>query len=116
VNEQAKAGAEDTQGSAEVKNSRSREKNHNHSKITFSFSTLKTEDEPVGSSLSSPFVRTNILFIKPESSDLPAGKLARVLISFQNNGSDAFLVEGIDGSLRFPQDFSYYIQNVRSFI
>ncbi len=72
---------------------------------------LKGEEESVDS-LSSPFARTNILFVKPESTDLPAGRLARVLVSFQNNGSSAFLVEGIDGSLRFPQDFSYFIQNV----
>ena len=73
------------------------------------------EEEAVVDSLASPFVRTNVLFIKPESTDLPAGRLARLLVSFQNNGSAAFLVEGIEGSLRFPQDFSYHIQNFTAF-
>jgi len=76
---------------------------------------VESEDEVGVDSLSSPFAKTNILFIKPESSDLPAGKLARLLVSFQNNGTLPFLVEGIDGSLRFPQDFSYFIQNFTSF-
>jgi len=65
--------------------------------------------------LSSPYVKTNILFVQPETSDLPAGKLVKLLVSFQNNGTSSFLVDSIDGSFRYPQDFSYYIQNFSVF-
>jgi translocon-associated protein subunit alpha len=50
--------------------------------------------------------------VQPESSDLPAGRLVKLLVSFQNNGSSSFIVDSIDGSFRYPQDFSYFIQNV----
>jgi len=52
------------------------------------------------------------LFVKPEGSDLPAGRLAKVLVGFHNNGSDGdFVIQHIEGSFRYPQDFSYHIQN-----
>ena len=72
------------------------------------------ETESEDKVLSSPFVKTNVLFIQPESSELPAGRLVKMLIGFQNNGTSSFLVESIDGSFRYPQDFSYHIQNVPS--
>lgn len=65
--------------------------------------------------LTSPYVKTNILFVQPETSDLPAGKLVKLLVSFQNNGTSSFVVDSIDGSFRYPQDFSYYIQNFSLF-
>lgn len=77
-------------------------------------SESEVEEESVDS-LSSPFAKTNILFVQPESADLPAGRLVKLLIGFQNNGTSSFVVEGIDGSFRFPQDFSYYIQNFSYF-
>ena len=43
--------------------------------------------------------------------ELIAGKLTRLLVGARNNGSESFVVESIDGSLRYPQDFTYYIQN-----
>ncbi len=43
--------------------------------------------------------------------ELVAGKLTRLLVGARNNGSQSFVVESIDGSLRYPQDFTYYIQN-----
>jgi translocon-associated protein subunit alpha len=42
---------------------------------------------------------------------LIAGKLSRSLIGAHNNGTQNYIVESIDGSLRYPQDFTYYIQN-----
>ncbi|CAF1628349.1 unnamed protein product, partial [Adineta ricciae] len=33
------------------------------------------------------------------------------LVGARNNGTQSFVVESIDGSLRYPQDFTYYIQN-----
>jgi translocon-associated protein subunit alpha len=46
--------------------------------------------------------------------ELLAGKLARLLVGTRNNGSENYIVESIDGSLRYPQDFTYYIQNFTS--
>ena len=43
--------------------------------------------------------------------ELIAGKLTRLLVGARNTGSRNFVVESIDGSLRYPQDFTYYIQN-----
>lgn len=43
--------------------------------------------------------------------ELFAGKLTRLLVGARNNGTQSFVVESIDGSLRYPQDFTYYIQN-----
>lgn len=60
----------------------------------------------------SPNAKTHLLFIKPESTDLQAGRLARVLVGFHNNGTDGdFVIQRIEGSFRYPQDYSYYIQN-----
>jgi len=60
---------------------------------------------------SSPYAKTNILFVNPVNFDLPAGKLAKLLVGFHNNGSQDFVVESLEGSLLYPQDFSYHIQN-----
>ena len=62
--------------------------------------------------LASPFVKTNVLFTDPESIEFPAGKIVKLLVGFHNNGTSSFLVEGVEGSFRYPQDFTYYIQNV----
>jgi translocon-associated protein subunit alpha len=46
--------------------------------------------------------------------ELIAGKLTRLLVGARNNGTQNYVVESIDGSLRYPQDFNYYIQNFTS--
>ncbi len=46
--------------------------------------------------------------------ELIAGKITRLLVGARNNGTQNFVVESIDGSLRYPQDFTYYIQNFTS--
>lgn len=75
--------------------------------------TTETESEEGEEKiLASPFVKTNILFTDPESHEFPAGKIVKLLVGFHNNGTSNFLVEGVEGSFRYPQDFSYYIQNV----
>ncbi|CAF0777677.1 unnamed protein product [Brachionus calyciflorus] len=87
----------------------------NEDSETTESTTTETEEETT-EELSSPHVKTNVLFVQPsETNDLPAGRLVRLLVGFQNNASNGFLVEGIDGSFRYPQDFSYYIQNFSSF-
>jgi len=75
--------------------------------------TTEAEEEKL---TASPNVKTSALFIIPESTtDFPAGKLVRLLISFKNNASNAFLVEAIDGAFKYPQDFTYYIQNFTAY-
>jgi translocon-associated protein subunit alpha len=77
--------------------------------------TAGEEEEEVESfvnSMASPFAKASILFVQPETTDLPAGRLSRVLVGFYNNGTSDFIVDSIEGSFRYPQDFSYHIQNV----
>ena len=45
--------------------------------------------------------------------DLYPGKLTRFLVGFANTGEKEFVVESIGASFRYPQDYSYFIQNVR---
>lgn len=64
----------------------------------------------------SPDVNTYLLFTKPlytagSPFDLPAGKSVDFLIGFLNSGLDAFTVESVEASFRYPMDFNYYIQN-----
>jgi len=61
----------------------------------------------------SPNADTSILFTKPISTvDLPAGGLVKFLVGFTNKGDKDFVVETMDASFRYPQDYSFYIQNV----
>jgi len=70
------------------------------------------EDEDPNRIPSSPEFRTNYVFIQPaRANELFAGKLTRLLVGTRNNGTQNYIVESIDGSLRYPQDFTYYIQN-----
>lgn len=46
--------------------------------------------------------------------EIIAGKLTRLLVGTRNNGTQGFVVESIDGSLRYPQDYTYVIQNFTS--
>ena len=46
--------------------------------------------------------------------DLPAGQTVKLLVGFSNKGSQDFIVESMDAAFRYPQDYSFYIQNVCS--
>lgn len=46
--------------------------------------------------------------------DLPAGHAVKLLIGFSNKGSQDFVVDSMDAAFRYPQDYSFYIQNVRT--
>lgn len=60
----------------------------------------------------SPNAETHILFTRPVSTvDLPAGGLVKFLVGFTNKGDKDFIVETMDASFRYPQDYSFYIQN-----
>ena len=43
--------------------------------------------------------------------ELPAGKQLNVLVGFHNKGEKDFIIESLDASFRYPQDYSYHIQN-----
>lgn len=75
-----------------------------------------TEEEEKDETLKpSPDADTVILFTKNPSKQLPAGDVVKILVGFSNNGKSDFIVDTLDASLRYPQDFSYYIQNFTAF-
>ena len=51
-----------------------------------------------------------LLFLLSDT-ELPAGRPINVLIGLHNKGTKDFIVETIDASFRYPQDYSYHIQN-----
>ena len=46
--------------------------------------------------------------------DLPAGHPVKILVGFSNKGSQDFIIESMNAAFRYPQDYSFYIQNVRT--
>uniref|UniRef100_A0A8C1MTF8 Translocon-associated protein subunit alpha n=2 Tax=Cyprinus carpio TaxID=7962 RepID=A0A8C1MTF8_CYPCA len=67
------------------------------------------EEALVGEMKASPHADTTILFVKGE--DFPANNIVKFLLGFTNKGSENFVVESLDASFRYPQDFQFYIQN-----
>ncbi|XP_034023484.1 translocon-associated protein subunit alpha-like [Thalassophryne amazonica] len=55
-------------------------------------------------------VDTTIIFITGE--EFPADKVVNFLVGFTNKGSQDFTVQSLETSLRYPQDFQFYIQNL----
>ena len=43
---------------------------------------------------------------------MPAGALVKFLVGFTNKGEKDFVVETMEASFRYPQDYSFFIQNV----
>ncbi|XP_054472841.1 translocon-associated protein subunit alpha-like [Anoplopoma fimbria] len=58
---------------------------------------------------SNPDAETTILFTTGE--EFPANEIVRFLVGFTNKGSQAFTVQSLEASFRYPQDFQFYIQN-----
>jgi len=57
-------------------------------------------------------------FTKPDglvAMELPSAQEVQFLIGVKNNGKKDFIIETIDASLRYPQDFSVNIQNFTSY-
>ena len=48
----------------------------------------------------------------PGSTEVVAGEPVKALIGMSNKGDEDFIVTLVEGSLRYPQDFSFHIQNV----
>ncbi|KAL3040605.1 hypothetical protein OYC64_011588 [Pagothenia borchgrevinki] len=75
--------------------------------------TEEKEDEEeealVGEVKASPNADTTILFVKGD--DFPANDVVKFLLGFSNKGSENFIVESLDASFRYPQDYQFYIQN-----
>ena len=72
-----------------------------------------TEEEEEPEIRASPDADTHLLFTKPSlGTDLVAGQTVTFLVGFTNNADTDFVVESLEASFRYPQDFSYYIQNV----
>uniref|UniRef100_W5LQQ6 Translocon-associated protein subunit alpha n=1 Tax=Astyanax mexicanus TaxID=7994 RepID=W5LQQ6_ASTMX len=67
------------------------------------------EEALAGEVKPSPNADTTILFVKGE--DFPANNIVKFLLGFTNKGSENFVVESLDASFRYPQDFQFYIQN-----
>ncbi|XP_066580614.1 translocon-associated protein subunit alpha isoform X2 [Amia ocellicauda] len=67
------------------------------------------EDVTSGEAKASPNADTTILFVKGE--DFPANNIVKFLVGFTNKGSEEFVVESLDASFRYPQDYQFYIQN-----
>uniref|UniRef100_G3N5V9 Translocon-associated protein subunit alpha n=1 Tax=Gasterosteus aculeatus aculeatus TaxID=481459 RepID=G3N5V9_GASAC len=57
----------------------------------------------------SPNADTTILFVKGD--DFPANEIVKFLLGFSNKGPENFVVESLDASFRYPQDYQFYIQN-----
>lgn len=69
------------------------------------------EEEEVSGIRPSPDAVTTVLFPDYPDKSLPAGKPIYVVIGLHNKGDDDFVVDTVDASFRYPQDYSYFIQN-----
>ncbi|XP_074064374.1 LOW QUALITY PROTEIN: translocon-associated protein subunit alpha-like [Macrotis lagotis] len=67
------------------------------------------EDDLSGEPEASPSADTTILFVKGE--DFQQNNIVMFLVGFTNKGTEDFIVESLDASFRYPQDYQFYIQN-----
>ncbi|XP_024910333.1 translocon-associated protein subunit alpha isoform X1 [Cynoglossus semilaevis] len=67
------------------------------------------EEALVGEVKASPNADTTLLFVKGD--DFPANDIVKFLLGFTNKGAENFIVESLDASFRYPQDYQFYIQN-----
>jgi len=66
-----------------------------------------------------PDIDTIFKFTKPDNLvalELPSRQEVQFLIGVKNKGNKDFVIETIDASLRYPQDFSANVQNFTSYI
>ncbi|EMP31666.1 Translocon-associated protein subunit alpha [Chelonia mydas] len=69
----------------------------------------KEEEDLSGEPKASPSADTTILFVKGE--DFPANNIVKFLVGFTNKGTEDFIIESLDASFRYPQDYQFFIQN-----
>lgn len=72
---------------------------------------VEDEEEEEDEIASHPDVDTQIIFTNRPEKEFVAGEPVYSLIGFTNGGKIDFIVTAIEASFRYPQDFSYYIQN-----
>jgi translocon-associated complex TRAP, alpha subunit, putative len=48
--------------------------------------------------------------------ELPANSEVHFLVGFANNGQKDLTIDLMDASFRYAMDFSFHLQNVRSFL
>ncbi|NXL72374.1 SSRA protein, partial [Leptocoma aspasia] len=68
----------------------------------------KEEEDLSGEPKASPSADTTILFVKGEGK---TNNIVKFLVGFTNKGTEDFIVESLDASFRYPQDYQFYIQN-----
>ncbi|XP_800046.3 translocon-associated protein subunit alpha isoform X2 [Strongylocentrotus purpuratus] len=59
----------------------------------------------------SPDADTTFLFTTNGEKEIPVTIPLQVLVGFTNNGQQDFTIESLHATLRYPQDFSFYIYN-----
>lgn len=79
-------------------------------------SEYEGEPEEETTSTTSPDADTQLLFVRPLHTpgvqmDLPGGQPVEFLVGFLNKGLDEYVVESVEASFRYPQDYNYFIQN-----
>ncbi|XP_062847330.1 translocon-associated protein subunit alpha [Trichomycterus rosablanca] len=94
--------AEDEDDEAEVEDD-------DNTELTEEKEEQEEEESSAGEIKPSPNADTTILFVKGE--DFPANNIVKFLLGFTNKGSEDFVVDSLDASFRYPQDFQFYIQN-----
>ncbi|KAM9774594.1 translocon-associated protein subunit alpha isoform X1 [Syngnathus typhle] len=80
-----------------------------HTELMEEKETEEEEEALVGEVKASPYADTTILFVKGE--DFPANDVVKFLLGFTNRGFEDFVVDSLDASFRYPQDYQFHIQN-----
>ncbi|XP_046843328.1 translocon-associated protein subunit alpha-like [Xenia sp. Carnegie-2017] len=76
--------------------------------------TGEEEEQEIPTLTASPDAETTILFTSHPEQEIAAGSIVDCLVGFTNNGKEDFVINALDASLRYPQDYSYFIQNFTS--
>ncbi|XP_012679172.1 translocon-associated protein subunit alpha isoform X3 [Clupea harengus] len=82
-----------------------------HTELTEEKEEEEEEEALTGEVKASPHADTTILFVKGDGEYFPANNIVKFLMGFTNKGAENFVVESLDASFRYPQDFQFYIQN-----
>uniref|UniRef100_A0A8C5A7K1 Translocon-associated protein subunit alpha n=2 Tax=Gadus morhua TaxID=8049 RepID=A0A8C5A7K1_GADMO len=107
--EEAEAGEEDVVDDATAEDEDDEAEVEDDENTELTEEKEEEEEALVGEVKASPNADTTILFVKGE--DFPANEIVKFLLGFTNKGSENFVVESLDASFRYPQDFQFYIQN-----
>ncbi|XP_030632164.1 translocon-associated protein subunit alpha [Chanos chanos] len=67
------------------------------------------EDSTATGVTSHPDADTTIIFVSGE--EFPANEIVKFLVGFTNKGGQDFIVQSLEASFRYPQDYQFYIQN-----